>query len=228
MNGPGQKLFRPFRMPSFDMVIFDCDGVLVDSEPITTRLIQRSLAAHGLALSLEEVMGSFVGGTMAGVFEKARGMGARLPEDWVDQIYAAMFEALAEEVELIPGAAAVLDALDAAGVPYAVGSNGPHDKMKITLARTGLAARLEGRVYSREDVANPKPAPDVYLKAAADAGIVPERCAVVEDSESGARAGKAAGMTVFGFAAETPAERLREVCDQVFDDMAALPGLLGH
>jgi HAD superfamily hydrolase (TIGR01509 family) len=214
-------------MPKFDMVIFDCDGVLVDSEPITNRLIQQSLAAHGLALSLEEVMGSFVGGTMMGVFEKARAMGARLPEDWVDQIYEAMFEALGKEVELIPGAAGVLDALDAAGVPYAVGSNGPHRKMRITLARTGLADRLAGRVYSREDVANPKPAPDVYLKAASDAGIVPARCAVIEDSVSGARAGKAAGMTVFGFAAETPAERLRAVCDEVFDNMGALPAMLG-
>lgn len=217
----------PSFMPNFDMVIFDCDGVLVDSEPITNRLIQRSFAEHGLDLSLNEVMGSFVGGTMQGVFEKARGMGARLPEDWVDQIYEAMFDALDKEVEPIPGAADILDALSAADIPYAVGSNGPHRKMKITLARTGLAGRLAGRVYSREDVPHPKPAPDVYLRAASDAGIAPERCAVIEDSLSGARAGKAAGMTVFGFAAETPADRLLTVCDAAFDDMALLPNLLG-
>ncbi|MEM7473322.1 MAG: HAD family phosphatase [Pseudomonadota bacterium] len=215
-------------MCKFEMVIFDCDGVLVDSEPLTNLVMQRSLAAHGLDLSLDDIMRLFVGGTIAGVADKAREMGATLTDDWVEHVYAEMFEVLGREVEAIPGAAAVLDALDAAGIPYAVGSNGPHRKMEITLARTGMLARLQGRIYSREDVPNPKPAPDVYLKAARDAGIALERCVVIEDSVSGARAGKAAGMTVFGFAAETPAERLVAICDSLFDDMGALPRLLGH
>ena len=214
-------------MRKFDMVIFDCDGVLVDSEPITNRAMQRNLASYGLELTLEEVMGSFVGGTIFGVCEKAKSMGADLPETWVEDFYQEMFEALRDTVEAIPGAAAVLDGLDAAGIIYAVGSNGPHEKMRITLTRTGLRERLEGRIYSREDVANPKPAPDVYLKAAADAGVPPARCVVIEDSASGAKAGKAAGMTVFGFAAETPADRLEPICDLVFEDMHDLPGLLG-
>lgn len=214
-------------MPKFDMVIFDCDGVLVDSEPITNRLLQDDLAAHGLVLTLEDVMGSFVGGTIAGVGVEARRRGADLPENWADLFYEKMFVALADQVESIPGAEAVLDALDAAGITYAVGSNGPHRKMDVTLIRTGLASRLKGRVYSREDVERPKPAPDVYLKAAADAGIAPERCAVIEDSASGATAGKAAGMAVFGFAAETPRHRLEPICDAIFEDMAELPALLG-
>lgn len=214
-------------MPKFDMVIFDCDGVLVDSEPITNRLLQDDLAAHGLVLTLEDVMGSFVGGTIAGVGVEARRRGADLPENWADLFYEKMFVALADQVESIPGAEAVLDALDAAGITYAVGSNGPHRKMDVTLIRTGLASRLKGRVYSREDVERPKPAPDVYLKAAADAGIAPERCAVIEDSASGATAGKAAGMAVFGFAAETPRDRLEPICDAIFEDMAELPALLG-
>lgn len=214
-------------MPKFDMVIFDCDGVLVDSEPITNRLLQDDLAAHGLVLTLEDVMGSFVGGTIAGVGVEARRRGADLPENWADLFYEKMFVALADQVESIPGAEAVLDALDAAGITYAVGSNGPHRKMDVTLIRTGLASRLKGRVYSREDVERPKPAPDVYLKAAADAGIAPERCAVIEDSASGATAGKAAGMAVFGFAAETPRDRLEPICDAIFEDMSELPALLG-
>ncbi|WP_107847401.1 HAD family hydrolase [Litoreibacter ponti] len=213
-------------MHKFDLVIFDCDGVLVDSEPITNRLMQEDLARHGLVLSLDDVLDQFVGGTMRGVMDKANAMGANLPIGWVDQFYAQMFERLAAEVEVIPGAPAVLDALDAAGLPYAVGSNGPHAKMDITLRRTGLFERLQGRVYSREDVALPKPAPDVYLKAAADAGVAPDRCAVVEDSPTGAAAGKAAGMTVFGFAAEMPRARLLPICDHVFEDMLELPELL--
>ncbi len=214
-------------MPKFDMVLFDCDGVLVDSEPITNQLMRDDLVAYGLDLPLDEIMRLFVGGTMIGVFERAREMGAPLPDDWVETFYQKMFDTLAKQVTPIPGAADVLTRLQAAGIPFAVGSNGPHEKMRITLARCGLAELLAGRVYSREDVANPKPAPDVYLKAATDAGIAPERCAVIEDSASGAKAGQAAGMTVFGFAADTPAARLEPCCDVVFDRLSDLPELLG-
>ncbi len=210
-----------------DMVIFDCDGVLVDSEPITNRVIQENLAQNGLPLELDEIMRLFVGGTMQGVMDMAREMGATLPDDWLDHIYGAIFIALGKEVEPIPGAIAVLDALDAAGILYAVGSNGPHAKMNVTLTRTGLAERLKGRVFSREDVPNPKPAPDVYLHAAKQAGIAPERCVVIEDSASGAKAGVAAGMRTFGFYGETPKERLEPICDDVFGDMRDLPALLG-
>ncbi len=210
-----------------DMVIFDCDGVLVDSEGITNRVIQTNLAEHGLALELDQIMALFVGGTMQGVMDLAREMGATLPDDWLDHIYPAMNDALALDVEPVKGAIAVLDALDAAGIPYAIGSNGPHSKMAVTLPKTGLYERLKGRIYSREDVQNPKPAPDVYLKAAKDAGIAPERCVVIEDSASGAKAGVAAGMFIFGYHEETPKERLEPICNAIFDDMAHLPALLG-
>lgn len=218
---------RPFlmKLPP-DFVIFDCDGVLVDSEGITNLVVQGNLARYGLEISLDDITRLFVGGTMAGVMAQARTMGAALPDDWMDEIYPAMIARLGQEVTLIPGAVDVLDALDAAGIGYAVGSNGPHIKMDVTLARTGLAARLKGRVYSREDVPNPKPAPDVYLKAAAEAGVAPARCVVIEDSPSGAKAGKAAGMVTYGFAAETDPARLRPICDHVFEDMADLPRLL--
>ncbi len=210
-----------------DLVLFDCDGVLVDSEPVTNALLVENLAARGLQVSHDRVIDLFVGGTIAGVAKTARGLGATLEDNWVDLIYAEMFERLATEVTSIPGAIETLDALDAAGIPYAVCSNGPHAKMEITLTRCGIASRLAGRIYSREDVPNPKPAPDVYLKAAADAGIAPANCVVVEDSPSGARAGKAAGMRTLGFTADTDPTRLTPICDDVFDDMHALPGLLG-
>ena len=210
-----------------DLVLFDCDGVLVDSEPLTSLVIQSSLARYGLDVSLDHIDTYFVGGTMMGVRDTALSKGARLPETWLDDIYTEMFDKLAAEVEPVPGIVAVLDALDAAGIPYAVGSNGPHRKMQITLRRCGLYDRLAGRIVSREDVPNPKPAPDVYLTAAAAIGIDPVRAVVVEDSPNGATAGKAAGCLTFGFTAHTKPARLEPICDRIFDDMADLPGMLG-
>lgn len=209
-----------------DMVLFDCDGVLVDSEALTMQVIRNSLDQHGLTLTHEALVEISLGGTLPGLADSARALGARLPPSWVEDTYREVFDVLAEGVEPINGIQAVLDALDAACVSYAVGSNGPHRKMAITLGRTGLLSRFEGRIYSREDVPLPKPAPDVYLKAAMDAGVHPSRCVVIEDSPSGARAGQAAGMYCLGFAAETPAERLRPVCDEVFHAMTELPEIL--
>ena len=209
-----------------DLVLFDCDGVLVDSEPVTNRLLQANLAARGLDVPYDQVITLFVGGTIMGVRKQARAMGAELEDDWVDRFYTDMFAALAEEVTPIPGVSDMLDVLDAHNIPYAVCSNGPHAKMDITLQRCGLTERFQGRVYSREDVPNPKPAPDLYLHAAARAGIAPERCVVIEDSPSGAKAGKAAGIFTCGFARETDPARLSPICDALFDDMSQLPDLL--
>ena len=214
-------------MKPFDAVIFDCDGVLVDSEPITNRLIRDDLATRGLDLELSQIHSLFVGGTIAGVKAQATEMGAVMPDTWVEDTYDAMYRALAAEVTLIAGVIAVLDALDEAGIPYAVGSNGPHAKMAVTLERTGLSARFEGRIISREDVAHPKPAPDVYLKAAEILGADPARCAVIEDSATGLRAGQAAGMRCFGFAAHSDPAKLAPHAAAVFEDMVQLPGLLG-
>ena len=210
-----------------EMVLFDCDGVLVDSESLTADVLISNLGRHGLMITHNQLSDFFLGGTIMGVAAKARELGADLPANWIDDIYEEIFDVLGREVEPIPGVDAVLDSLDAAGIAYAVGSNGPRRKMEITLTRCGLADRLRGRVYSRQDVANPKPAPDVYLKAAKDAGIAPAQCVVIEDSPNGARAGIAAGMVTFGFAAETDPSRLQPICDLVFNDMADLPGLLG-
>ena len=210
-----------------DMVLFDCDGVLVDSETLTASVLCANLNRHGLEMTHARLSEFFLGGTMMGVETRAKELGADLPATWINDTYEEVFAALDAAVEPIPGAADVLDALSRAGIPYAVGSNGPHRKMDITLARTGLIGRLQGKVYSREDVPNPKPAPDLYLKAARDAGIAPERCVVIEDSPSGARAGVAAGMVCLGFARETDPKRLEPICDQLFFDMAELPGLLG-
>lgn len=210
-----------------DMVLFDCDGVVVDSEPTTARVLVENLSRHGLVLSYDQLSEMFLGGTMMGVEKQARHMGADLPATWLEDTYDEVFDALAIEVTPIRGIEKVLDALDQAAVPFAIGSNGPHRKMDVTLGRTGLAERFAPRVYSREDVARPKPAPDVYLKAARDAGIAPNRCVVIEDSANGARAAKAAGMYCLGFAADTAPDRLRPVVDDIFCAMDDLPALLG-
>jgi HAD superfamily hydrolase (TIGR01509 family) len=209
------------------LVIFDCDGVVVDSEPLTLQLIRDDLAARGLPLNLTKTTDLFMGSTIAGAGAQAREMGADIPEDWVDLIYDKVFAALARKVESIPGIGAVLDRLDRQGIAYAIGSNGPHRKMEITLARCGLAARFAGRTYSREDVAAPKPAPDVYLLAASQAGVAPQDCVVIEDSATGAQAAVAAGMAVFGFARETPRAKFEGLTELLFDDMGQLPALLG-
>jgi HAD superfamily hydrolase (TIGR01509 family) len=209
------------------LVIFDCDGVVVDSEPLTLQLIRDDLAARGLPLDLTKTTDLFMGSTIAGAGAQAREMGADIPEDWVDLIYDKVFAALARKVESIPGIGAVLDRLDRQGIAYAIGSNGPHRKMEITLARCGLAERFAGRTYSREDVAAPKPAPDVYLLAASQAGVAPQDCVVIEDSATGAQAAVAAGMAVFGFARETPRAKFEGLTELLFDDMGQLPALLG-
>ena len=208
-----------------DLVLFDCDGVLADSESITTRVIRDNLALHGLDLSVARIDALFVGGTMTGVMETSRAMGAVLPDGWLDHIYGAIFAGLEAECLPVPGIEGVLDALDAAGIPYAVASNGPVAKMDVTLRKTGLWPRFSGHVYSAHDCAASKPAPDVYLMAAGD--VSPERCVVVEDSATGARSGQAAGMRVYGFARGGPRAKLRPHCTAIFDDMAELLGLWG-
>tara|TARA_B100000780_G_scaffold87961_1_gene60538 strand:- start:725 stop:1306 length:582 start_codon:yes stop_codon:yes gene_type:complete len=185
------------------------------------------LASRGLELSLTETIDLAGGGTIAGVGVQAKALGADISNDWGNQFYSKMFTVLGQSVEAIPGIEAVLDVLDSDGVPYAIGSNGPHRKMDITLRRCQLAERFVGRIFSREDVANPKPAPDVYLLAAAQVGIAPRDCVVIEDSATGARAGVAAGMAVMGFTHDTPAVKFSGITDMLFEDMADLPALLG-
>lgn len=208
-------------------VLFDCDGVLVDSEALTQNVLSNDLARYGLGIPPGEVGRLFIGGTMAGVMQSARAMGAALPDDWLDQIYATLFAELAAQCEIIPGVAEMLDRLEHAGIGYATCSNGPMAKMEVTLGRCGLWDRFEGRIYSAHDCAASKPAPDVYLKGAMLAGVDPADCAVIEDSATGARAGQAAGMPVFGYCADTDAAKLEPHCTALFKDMSELPVLLG-
>jgi HAD superfamily hydrolase (TIGR01509 family) len=212
--------------PHWDAVIFDCDGVLVDSEPVSNRIFQQHLAAIGLEMSLEQTMETFVGRSLTSCVEiiEAR-LGRSVPDGFLDRLDADTFRALAEEVEPVTGIEAVLAALDCA---TAVASSGSHEKMRVTLTRTGLRQRFAGRVFSAAEVARGKPYPDLFLYVADRLDVDPSRCAVIEDSRPGVQAAVAAGMAVFGYAARGQSRHLADAGAIVFDDMHDLPGLLLH
>jgi HAD superfamily hydrolase (TIGR01509 family) len=212
----------------WDLVIFDCDGVLVDSEPISNRVFTEMLNEIGVRTTPDEAMRDFVGRSMASCMAiVAERLGGPAPADFEARVQARTFEAFrAGALEAVPGVAAALDALDAAGVPTCVASSGEHAKMRTTLGLTGLLPRLDGRLFSATEVPRGKPHPDLFLHAARRMGAEPSRCAVIEDSPVGARAGAAAGMTVFGFAARTDPALLAETGAIVFDDMTRLAALL--
>ena len=208
-------------------VLFDCDGVVVDSEGPTFLLFQQEFAAAGLHVTLHDLETNWVGATAEGLAARARTLGADLSPDWVAGFYVRLNARLADGVPLIPGILGVLDRLDAAGVPYAVGSNGPLAKMAVTLGQHGLLARFHGHVYSGQALGAPKPAPDVYLHAARALGVDPADCVVIEDSASGALAARAAGMACFGYAPDKVNPALVGAGARIFTGMADLPGLLG-
>lgn len=208
-------------------VLFDCDGVLVDSEPMAFAILRQDLAGAGLTLDNAEMERLFLGGTVAGLFTRARALGADLPQGWVEDFYHRLYARLRAGVPLIPGVEAVLARLQAAGIPLAVGSNGSDEKMAITLGQHPSVRAVFGpHLYSGQTLGRPKPAPDLYLHCARQFGADPARAVVIEDSRTGARAARAAGMRCFGYAPKG-GEGLAAEGAHVFTDMANLPGLLG-
>jgi HAD superfamily hydrolase (TIGR01509 family) len=209
----------------WDLVIFDCDGVLVDSERISVRIDVHVLAELGWPLSEAEVVERFVGRSeeyMIGEIEAA--LGRRLPPDREEPFRHLYRDAFEAELEPVDGVVAALDAITA---PTCVASSSSHERLRHTLGLTGLLERFDGRIFSAEDVRNGKPAPDLFLHAATALGADPARCAVIEDSRYGVEAARAAGMRAFGYAGGvTPRDRLAGARTVVFEDMRELPGLL--
>jgi HAD superfamily hydrolase (TIGR01509 family) len=209
----------------FELVIFDCDGVLVDSERIAVRVDAVVLERLGWVLTEEEIIDRFVGRSeayMVGEIETA--IGRPLPAGW-DAEFAPLYRA-ALEAELTP-VDGITEALDAIAAPTCVASSSTHERLRFTLGLTGLLDRFDGRIFSATDVANGKPAPDLFLHAAATLGVEPARCAVVEDSRYGVEAARAAGMRAFGYAGGvTSAARLEGPGTVIFGDMRELPDLL--
>jgi len=209
----------------WDLVIFDSDGVLVDSEPIANRILNERLEAIGLPLSLEETTRAFQGRTLPVCLQIIEDvLGRPVPEGFLDDLQRRTFAAFREELAPVPG---VKEALDAIPWPVCVASSGDLLKMRTTLTLAGLIVRFEGRMFSALDVPRGKPAPDLFLHAAETLGASPARTAVVEDSPVGIHAARGAGMTPFGYAARTEESLLREAgAVAIFGDMAELPGLL--
>lgn len=211
--------------PRTALVIFDCDGVLIDSEPIANRVLAERLATVGLELPVAEVMRGFVGRTRGGCIELAESMlGRPLPPDFGPAWDAALFAALEREVRPVEGIVAVLEAMV---LPWCVASNGERDRMTRSLAAAGLARHVGTRLHTASEVARPKPAPDLFLHAARTYGADPKHCVVVEDTVTGVRAGAAAGMRVLGYAgaAHSDPAGLEAAGARVFRDMAELPRL---
>ena len=210
-----------------DLVIFDCDGVLVDSETVSNEVLAENLTRHGLPMTMDRCMDLFVGGTIRGVGDKAREMGAELPADWIDEIYDQIYTALRAGVDVIAGIPELLDLLETKGVAVAVGSNGSDAKMQITLGQTGLLPRFGDAVFSAHTLGVAKPDPGLYLAAAAHFGIPPSHVVVIEDSATGATAAARAGMRCLGYAPHDDGARLAAAGAEIFDNMFAVPGLIG-
>ncbi|MFF0302506.1 HAD family hydrolase [Streptomyces sp. NPDC004562] len=212
----------------YDLVIFDNDGVLVDSEPISNRLLAAYLTELGHPTSYEDSIRDYMGSAMHRVHDLVlERTGERLPADFDDVFHARVFAAFERELKPVAGAVEVLEALSARGVPYCVASSGSHERIRVGHRTTGLDRWFDdARIFSSQDVGRGKPAPDLFLHAARRMGVAPERCVVVEDSPLGVRAAVAAGMDVLGFTAMTPAERLSGA-NELFSGMGELVGLLG-
>jgi len=206
-----------------ELVIFDCDGVLVDSERLAIRTEAQVLVSLGWPLSEREIVERFVGRSAEHMHHEIENHLGR-SFDWDGEFETRYREVFARELCPVAGVEGALDRID---VPVCVASSGTHAKINFSLGVTGLAARFDGRVFSVEDVEHGKPAPDLFLYAAEQMGRDPSACAVVEDSVSGVKAGIAAGMRVFGFAGGvTSASQLSLDGMHVFDQMAELPDLL--
>ncbi|TVR96402.1 MAG: HAD family hydrolase [Rhodospirillales bacterium] len=183
------------------LVIFDCDGVLVDSEPIASRVLADLLTEIGFPMSAEGALDRYTGITLPAVLAKVEEeWGRPLPRDFLDRLRARDQAAFRAELQPVPGVTAVLDALDAAGMRKCVASSGAPEKLRLTLTVTGLWDRFAPHIYSAAQVPRGKPWPDLFLHAAAAMAVPAQACLVVEDSSAGIKAARAAGMRVIGFA----------------------------
>lgn len=207
-----------------ELVIFDCDGVLVDSDRIALRIQAEELTTIGVPMSFEECAREFLGIGMPATLAKIeQRLGGPLPDGWEAQLERRVFAAFEQELEPVDG---IVEALNRLTIPTCVASSGTHSKMRRTLGMTQLYERFAGRIFSATEVPHGKPAPDLFLHAARSCGVDPRSCAVVEDSPAGVQAARAAGMLALGYAATTRADWLMGPDTIVFRSMQDLPAIL--
>lgn len=216
-------------MPQPELVIFDCDGVLVDTERTANETLCVWLTEAGYAVSYEECRKRFSGRSMTSVQAEIEAEGHSLGFGLMERWYGSLEAIFLGKVEPIPHIETVVEALRDAGVPWCVASSAKLDKMRLTLGSTGLIGHFEHALFSATMVERGKPFPDLFLLAARRMGHAPERCVVIEDSVPGAAAGVAAGMRVLSYHADPHSDRdgLAAAGGILFDDMRAVPRLLG-
>ncbi|OEV03400.1 HAD family hydrolase [Streptomyces oceani] len=211
----------------YDLVIFDNDGVLVDSEPLANRVLAGYLTELGHPTSYTDALRDYMGGSVRRVHDIIRERtGRHLPADFDSILHSRTFDAFRAELQPVNGVSELLRGLAADALPYCLASSSSHERIRVALQHTGLLEYFdEQRIFSSEDVRRGKPAPDLFQHAAGSMGVPPERCVVIEDSPLGVQAAIAAGMEVYGYVAMTPPDRLAQASG-VFSDMSALPELL--
>ncbi|MGW7056486.1 HAD family hydrolase [Streptomyces sp. NPDC054887] len=211
----------------YDLIIFDNDGVLVDSEPIANTILAGYLSELGHPTSYEDSLRDYMGSAVHRIHDLVlERTGQRLPEDFDKTLHARIFAAFERELKPVAGAEELLGRLVADGVSYCLASSGSHERIRVGHLVTGLDEWFEDSwIFSSQDVGRGKPAPDLFLHAAERMGVPAERCVVVEDSPLGVEAARAAGMDVYGFTAMTSADRLAGA-KGCFSDLGELPELL--
>ena len=208
----------------YDLVIFDNDGVLVDSEPIAAAVLAELLSESGLPTRPQDAMHDFIGSSMRRVRRVSEErLGRGLPDDFERRYHDELFRRFHSELRPVEG---VREAVRRIETPTCVASSGSPARIRLSLTLVGLWDEFQGRAFSAEAVERGKPAPDLFLHAAAALGAAPERCAVIEDSPLGIEAANAAGMDSFGFAGRTPGKWLADASAGVFSEMRDLPSLL--
>jgi HAD superfamily hydrolase (TIGR01509 family) len=215
-------------MSNLELVIFDCDGVLVDSEVISNSVLARALTAEGLPTTLAQTRHEYQGLLLSEVVQQAQQSLGRAPaDDWVERFEHDRAEAFHRELEPIPGAASTVQRVKDAGIPVCVASQGALTKTRMTLGLTGLRPLFSANaLFSGQLVPRGKPHPDLFLHAAATMGAKPSRCVVVEDTVSGVTAAVAAGMRAIGYTADSDETALRHAGAEILHTLEGLPEML--
>ncbi len=223
-----RRLYDP-AVSSPGLVIFDCDGVLVDSEPVSNRVLAATISEAGLEIEPGAVAREFEGMRLGEIVARiGERLGKPLPDGWIVDFEARRAAEFEKGLDAIPGVADALKSIRGAGIPVCVASQASLEKTELTLGLTGLARNFgPGSLFSSQMVANGKPDPDLFLLAARTMGCAPERCVVVEDGAPGARAGRLARMRVLGYSPAGDDGRLAREGAETFTSMAELPVLLG-
>jgi len=214
---------------TIELVFFDCDGVLVNSEPLANEVLAYHATALGWSLNAERSQQLFKGMTMTQIHQRFEDhLQCPLNCDWIEQYYSDSFELFKKRLEPINGVENLIIRAKTAGKKVCVASQGPHDKMRLTLGITNLWDHFEGNIYSARDVPRPKPYPDLFLHAASQMNVSPKLCCVIEDSQTGLKAARAAHMKVIYYAPEIlPSSKSQNPSDRVISHMdEVLPHLI--